>query len=212
MSPSPYALLTTLPPTGWSFYLQVSDELAGERGQQIRVKQLGPDLWAARYSSNQMPRDLMRQIKAIVHALLSQRDTFFGWDPMGQYPKEDPDGSKLGAATPLINSVNADNQRISLKGLPAAYYLTMGDYISYDYGGARAFHQIIPPTSFCVANGSGVTPEFWVAPRIRVGWSMNLPVLLLRPVVEMMVVPGTYQSDETPFNASLSFDTIQVLP
>jgi hypothetical protein len=212
MSSYPYALLGTLPPTGWTFYLQVSDELAGERGQQMRVKQLGPDLWAARYSSNQMKRDLMRQLKAIVHALLSQRETFFAWDPMGQYPADDPTGSKLGAAQPLINSVNANNQQISLKGLPPAYKLTYGDYISFDYGGARAFHQIIPPTGASIANGSGITPEFWVAPRIRLGWSMNLPVLLLAPLVEMMIVPGSFQSDETPFNASISFDAIQVLP
>lgn len=208
-------LMSTMPPTGWQFSLRVSDEVGGERGGQVRVKQLGPDLWSGRFSSNQMPRSLMRQLKAIVAGLQVQRTTFYAWDPMGQYPKADPTGAKIStvpAATVQINSVNADNQRMSIKGLPSNYVLTMGDYLAFTYGSARALHQVAPPTTTVSSGATGITPEFWVVPRIRPGWSPNLTVTLKKPACEMLILPGTVAAEETPFNASIGFDALQVLP
>jgi len=203
-----------MPPTGWRFALQVSDEISGERGGQVRVKQLGPDLWAARYSSNQMGQDMSRRLKAHIGGLMVQRTTFLAWDPGGQFPIADPKGTKLvSPASVLINSVNADAQRMSLKGLPANYVLTAGDYLAFTYGtaGARALHQIAPPTTTVTAVG-GITPEFYVVPRIRVGWSPNLAVVLERPFCEMLVLPGSLSAEEGPNTASIAFDALQVIP
>lgn len=212
-------LMLTMPPTGWAFTLNVADEVAGERGGQMRVRQLGPDLWTGRFSSNQMrPRETMaRQLKAIVGEILARRSTFYAWDPQGQFPKADPTGSKMTApaANVQINSVNADFVRMSLKGLPANYVLTFGDYISFAYGsGARAFHMIVPPTSTVAADalGTGITPEFYVIPRIRVGYSVGAVVQVVRPFCEMMIVPGSLTTEETPHTAAIGFDAVQVLP
>lgn len=205
-------LLPNLPPSGWSFFLQVSDEVSGERGDQVRVKQLGPDLWAGRYEASQLLPGMARQIKAIIAGIMMQRNTFYGWDPAGQYPAADPDGAKI--ITPAnikINSLNADNQRLSLKGLPASYVLTRGDYLAFDYGSARALHQVWA-ASTVVADGTGLTGEFYVTPRIRPGASVNLVVTLVKPAAEMMIVPGSFASTEGPRVASISFDAVQVLP
>jgi hypothetical protein len=191
-------LLPNLPPTGWSFFLLVSDEIAGERGQQIRVKQLGPDLWTARYEANQLQIGQARQIKAIVAGILMQRTTFYAWDPAGQYPARDKFCDKIIAPANIkINSLNADWQRMSLKGLPASYVLTRGDYLAFNYGTARALHQIWSPTTI-TANSSGITAEFWVTPRIRPGASIDAVVTLEKPAAEMMIVPGSLVASEGP--------------
>jgi hypothetical protein len=207
-------VMPALPPTGWSFFLAVSDEIAGERGQQIRVKQLGPDLWSGRFESAQLPRLAARSLKAILHGILMQRTTFYGWDPGGQYPAADPLGAKI--VTPAnikINSLNADAQRMSLKGLPASYKLTRGDYLSFNYGSpvGRALHQIWSPTT-TTANASGVTTEFWVTPRIRPGAGIDAVVALEKPSAEMMIVPGSLVTSDGPRFGSISFEALQVLP
>lgn len=207
-------LLPALPPTGWAFFLGVSDEIVGERGTSLRVKQLGPDLWQARYESAQLMPGKAREIKAIIAGIMTQRATFLAWDPGGQYPKLDPMGIKLTLpANVKINSVNADFQRMSLKGLPASYKLSRGDYLSFDYGSpvARALHQIWSPVT-TTANASGITAEFYVAPRLRPTPGVDAVVTLEKPAAEMMIVPGTLTATEGPRFGSIAFDAIQVLP
>lgn len=209
-------LMQSLPPTGWSFRLNVSDEVAGERGTQVRVKQLGPDLWTARYESNQMRPKTVRVLRAAIQAYMAQRTTFYGWDPGGQFPQADPDGSKLTAPGSVqINSLNADNIRMSLRGLPNGYQITYGDYLAFDYYGpglvpVRAFHQIVAP-AYTFANAGGVTPEFYVIPRIRIGASVTAPAILIRASAEMMVLPGSFAVEEGPQTGSIMFEALQVL-
>jgi hypothetical protein len=207
-------LLPILPPTGWTFFLLVSDEVAGERGQQMRTKQLGPDLWAARYEASQLRLGQARTLKAIISGLMMQRTLFYGWDPGGQWPAKDKKGTKLTApASVTINSVNADNQRLSLKGLPVGYVLTRGDYLAFNYGSpvARALHQIWSPASI-TADALGITAEFFVTPRLRPTPGVGQNVILEQPACEMMIVPGSYAATEGPRTASLAFDALQVLP
>lgn len=210
-----YILLDLLPPTGWTFYLAVSDEVSGERGQQIRVKQLGPDLWAARYESSLIPTDIVRRAKSHIMGLMSDRGTFYGWDPHGQFPKSDPKGQGLYPggvpAAVKINSLNADYQRMSLKGLPPYYVLSAGDYLSFDYNSQRALHQLWNNETV-TANVFGTTSEFYVSPRIRPGASIDAGIVLIRPFAQMMIVPGSFVATEGPRFGSLSFDALQVLP
>lgn len=205
-------IVSILPPTGWTFQLGISDEVAGQRGVQVRTKQLGPDLWKAHYESNQLTPALARKLKGMITLLLSQRGTFYVWDPRGQYPAADPLGALiLTPADIKINSLNADSQRMSLKGLPVGYTVTAGDYLSFTYGSARALHQIGSPVT-TTADGSGITAEFYVAPRIRSGASVNAVVTLQKPTAEMLIIPSSFSVQEFPLGGSISFDAVQVLP
>ena len=206
------ALMQALSVAGAAFAPDWGDELAMQRGGQVRVKQLRPDLWRVSYSCSALSHADLRSIMGLIADLGGSRQTFHGWDPAGQYPRNDPLGTGLGAATVQINSLNADNQRLSLKGLPASYaLLSRGDYLSFDYGAgpSRAFHQI--RTATVAANGSGVTPEFYVAPNIRTGASVNAVVTLKQPAAEFMIAPGSIDARAERNFARLSFDAVQVI-
>jgi len=205
------ALMLALPPAGWRFAVDWGDEIAAQRGGLIRVKQLRPDLWMARYDSGELRPTLMRTIKGLIADLGGSRQTFYAWDPGIQYPAADHGGAGLLGATVQINSLNADNQRLSLKGLPPSYPLTRGDMLAFDYGSgpSRALHQI--RTATVTANGSGITAEFFVAPNIRTGASVNAVVTLIKPAAEMMIVPGTLDITERPSVRSVAFEAVQVL-
>lgn len=206
------ALIAALTVAEARFRLEYGDELAVQRGGSVRVKQLRPDLWTASYICPALSLNDLRSIMGLIADLGGSRDTFYGWDPAGQYPAADALGTVLGSSTVQINSLNADGVRMSLKGLPASYNrLARGDYLSFDYGSPakRALHQI--RTTTVTANGSGVTSEFYVAPAIRSGASVNAVVTLKQPTAELMIVPGSIDDGKGRNFGRLSFDAMQVI-
>lgn len=205
------ALMSILPPAGWKFMPDWGDEAAGQRGGQIRVKQLRPDLWAGRYESGNVRPMLMREIKGIIAEMGGSRATFYAGDPGALYPRLDPGGAGLRGAVVQIESLNADNQRLGLKGLPRGYAIARGDYLSFDYGTgpSRALHMV--RTDMTIAAVTGITPQFFVSPNIRTGASVNAAVTLIKPAAEMMIVPGSLDVSEAPRFRSISFDAVQVL-
>jgi hypothetical protein len=205
------ALMSILPPDGWKFMPDWGDEVAGQRGGQIRVKQLRPDLWAARYESGSLRPEQIRDIKGIIADMGGSRTTFYAWDPGAQYPRSDPGGRGLLGATVQIESINADNQRLGLKGLPRGYVLRKGDLLAFDYGTgpSRALH--IVRTDTVIAAATGITPQFHVAPNVRPGASVNATVTLVKPAAEMMILPGTLDISENPRRRSVSFEAGQVI-
>lgn len=203
------ALMLALTVAEARFRLDWGDEIAMQRGGQVRVKSFRPDLWLASYACPSLSLANLRELHAAIAGLGGSRQTFYGWDPAGQYPRLDPTGSILGSVTVQIESLNADNQRLGLKGLPAGYGLRAGDYLSFDYGTSRALHQVT--TATVAANGSGITPQFFVAPNIRSGASVNAVVTLKRPAAELMILPGSLDLQEGRNFGSLRFDAIQVI-
>lgn len=206
------ALMTALSVAEARFRLDWGDEIAAQRGGQVRVKSFRPDLWMASYACSALSHANLRELASMIGGLGGSRTSFYGYDPSGQYPRNDPTG--VGIITPdniKIDSLNADNQRLSLKGLPAAYVVKAGDYLAFDYGAgpSRALHQITTATT--TANGSGVTAEVFVAPNIRTGASVNAVVTLIQAAAELMIVPGSIDLQAGRNFGRLSFDAIQVI-
>jgi hypothetical protein len=129
-------------------------------------------------------------VEAVLSALQVPGRTFMADARKRPYPRNDPTGSLLGAAAPVIASLPAGGRSMTLSGLPAGYILRAGDYLSFTRGSPvrHEMHQIVTDA---VANGSGVSPEFEVVPGIRPGVTVSTAVVLARPFFRAVLVPGS---------------------
>ena len=119
-------------------------------------------------------------------------ETFFAYDPRFNGPQADPGGVVLGASTPTIHTLDADNKRLRVTGLPAGYVLSAGDYIGWEYGSnptRYALHRLVANS---LASGTGLTPLFEVAPFIRPGVTTGTAVTLIRPVFKARLLEVEY--------------------
>lgn len=193
------------------FALLFRQEYSGTEGGDLLVKDRGPELWVADFTSTDLINSKARSLRARLNGLRGSLKTFYGYDPISPYPQADPSGSVLGASTVKINSIASGGPAVSLKGLPAGYVLTEGDMLAFDYGSptARALHEV---SEAATANGSGITPQFEVAPNIRPGAAADIVVTLIKPAAEMRVVPGSIGiSTVDRFKSSVSFKAVQVV-
>lgn len=124
-------------------------------------------------------------------------------------PQGDPTGSILGAATPTITNVNANNRDVTVSGLPVGYVLNEGDLLSFAYLSSPtryAFHRLMNTVT---ANGSGVAGSVELSPAVRPGASTPFSINLLNPAFKAVYVPGSYsppsQSRAVRTEFSLSF-------
>jgi hypothetical protein len=151
----------------------------------------GPALLSAQIQSINLRHTEAAQIMALIDDIEDTMGTFYVWNPRICGPQADPDGSILGSHTPTIHSVNSDNKHFSITGLPVGYVLTRGDLIAVDYASPsrRAVYRVVDAT--VTANGSGVTSEFAVSPFIRTGMAEGDSVTLIKPGVNMKIMPNT---------------------
>jgi hypothetical protein len=109
-------------------------------------------------------------------------------------PQADPEGTALGAASPTITGVAANNRDVTLAGLPAGYVLTEGDLLSFTYLSnptRYALHRVME-TRTAAAGGGIATVE--VSPPIRPGSTWPRPLTLLRPFCKAVIVPGSFEA------------------
>jgi hypothetical protein len=185
-------------------------EFSGLQGGTIIVKDRRPALWTAAVQSNPIPNDDAVAIEALINAMGGSLQSFHIWNPKRQYPRADPKGTILGASTPTILSLNVDNRRLALTGLPPGYVLSVGDFLAFTYSTTRrALHQVVESVT---ANGSGVTAQFEVTPHIRTGATAGAAVALARPSAIMRIVPGSYDAPSAgPLHSTVRFNAIQVI-
>lgn len=149
----------------------------------------GPVLWQADVSSVPIYHAAAEQLRARIRALDGSGQNFYLYNPVAKYPQADPDGSILGASSVVIATINANRKALTLSGLPAAYVITIGDYLAVTYDTSR--RALLQAVESVTANGSGVTSEFEVRPHIRAGITTTLAVTLTNPAAKVKIVPGT---------------------
>lgn len=128
-------------------------------------------------------------------------------------PQSDPDGSILGSATVTLSAVQSNNREIKLDGLPNGYKLTTGDFISWQYGSnptRYAFHQL---ASDGTAGSDGETGLIELSSFVRVGYALGATVKLIKPVMKMVVKPGSVSGgkSESRFTNGVKFTLVQTL-
>lgn len=159
-------------------------------GGEVITAGIGARLWEG--EATLVPTENPGAVEAVLATLEEPGFTFFATPPKRAFPQADPDGTILGAATPVIASLPAGGRSLTLSGLPAGYVLSVGDYLSFQRGSPvrHEFHRIVTPAT---ANGSGVTPEFDVTPGIRPGVIVGATVQLVRPFFRAVLLPGSIQ-------------------
>lgn len=153
------------------------------------------------------------EIMALIEALGGSLREFYLYDPRKLYPAADLDGSALGSATVQIKALNANNHALSLKGLPAGYVLTRGDFFCFDYSSSptrRAFHRVAEAS--VTADGSGDTAEFEVTPNIRTGAAVDDVITLKKPAMKCKMIPGSLRDEsDGPLMTVVAFSVRQVI-
>jgi len=182
--------------------------LGFDLGESTRISQTGggeiltaegpaPRLWRGSVSTRTHRHAVQRKLEAKARVLRQAGASFFVGDPTAAYPAADPMGSIHGSATPIIHTLDADNKRMRIGGLPSNYVLTIGDQLSFSYGSSPAryaLHEVV--TDQVTASSAGLTPLFEVSPFIRPGAITGLAVTLIRPVCKAVMVPGEFRAGE----------------
>lgn len=156
-------------------------------GGEIMKAELAPQLWSGEATLGKMTDTEARNADVLLSLLRGPAATFFAYDTRRPGPQLDRNGAILGAAAVIINSLPTSRE-MSLSGLPAAYVLSRGDWLHFNYAGRRALHRVVDVT--VTASGTGVTPVFEVQPVVRAGAVTGTSITLIRAACKAVLVAG----------------------
>lgn len=155
-------------------------------GSVIRVG-IGAPLWIGAATLSPAYHRDAGEIEALLAELTEPGRFILAHDPRYDGPAFDPTSSILGNATPTIHTLNADNRRMRVQGLPGGYQLRIGDYLGFQYGSNPTRYALHRLTSAATASGAGLTPLFSVTPHIRPGAAVGAAVSLVRPSCKCLI-------------------------
>ena len=97
-------------------------DMSQTAGGEVLTSDLGASLWAGRIDLGVMTHDEVSAIRPLINVLRRAGSSFLVSDPTRPWPRLDPNGTLLGAATPTILAVGGSMRELSLSGLPAGYH------------------------------------------------------------------------------------------
>ncbi len=203
---TPYDLLSDFPGWNTEFAPLWRQEQSRTASGRTTVKDLGSPLWQATWQSKTMSSNALDAWRARLDLLENGAQPFIA-SPMSRlYPIAYPNGSWSApfAGACQVAAV-ADGRLVSLKGLPAGFKLTLGDFIHI---GSVDLHRVVEAAT---AAANGVTPQFEVRPHLWPTAVVNAQVSLLRPYCLMTLVPGSLSStaDKSTGRGSITFQGIE---
>lgn len=184
------------------FRLMDSVTMSGTRGGQSWDTARGTRLWYGELSIVPQRTQDQMPIEARLRALSQPGAEFFLGDIMA--PKV------VGVGSPTLRTVAANNVDVSLQGMTPNSRIPVGAYVSFNYPGGRAFHQLLTEA---VANASGVSNVFEVQPSIKPGYALSTAVSVAAPKLRAKMVPGSFKDAEAgDLNSDgMSLSWIQVI-
>jgi hypothetical protein len=186
-------------------------QISRTAGGEILQADLGARLWRGRVTLAPAYHDDADEVRALL-SYLSQAGRSFLVHPVPRIgPKSDPLGTVLGSNAPTIHTLTGTRE-LRVTGLPSAYVLSRGDYLSFTYSSnptRYALHQIVTGGT---ASAGGLTPLMEVTPPIRPGAVTGAAVTLVRPVCKALFsAPAGYGTRRPRISDGLGFDFIQTL-
>jgi hypothetical protein len=211
----PRAFLHDLPIVGMSFIPMPMAEILPLRSGKRISADLGPTVWRATFSMQDLEDWQFGQARAWYGTLLSYRE-FYGYDKIREYPLAYKDGwpemsPEFDGTCELFNA-DPGGELISLSGLFADFEISPGDYLSFDDDGDRRI--LVRASEAMTSDSAGDITDLHVHPPVpyTVLASPVKTVNLFRPTAKMTIVPGSYsESIQAPSSGSLSFEAIQTL-
>lgn len=189
--------------------LKRQDEISGLGNGQILAAELGPPLWMCEIELEPAYHEDADEIQALIEALDGSMNTFYMHSQWHKYPKLDPWGTILGSSTPTIHTVGANMKSMRIQGLPNGYQLSVGDFLSFDYSGRRAFHRVVEAAT---AATGGITGTFEIRPHFRTGVAVGQSVTLKKAAMKAIIVPDSFDPGDIQamMTTGMSFACIQV--
>lgn len=188
------------------FKLQSRQELNTQANGIVRGKDMGSALWMAEYTTAPIHRDDAPAAEAKLWSLDGVINPFTACDLRRPYPALYPTGVFNDTGT--LHTVDSNRKSIRIQALDAAFQLSIGDYLAFDYGGSRALHQVVEAAT---ANGSGLTPLFEVRPHVREGYSIAGAVVLKNPKGFFTLLPNSIEQQLQGIHTVLRFKAVQYL-
>ncbi|GGH24394.1 hypothetical protein SAMN05444007_103401 [Cribrihabitans marinus] len=175
------------------FDLSESLRVTEDGGGRMLVSESGPRLWQGSLTITTDTHVAQDQAQALAQVMRSAGASFLIGNLKRKFPKADPMGSILGAASVTLSAPITGSNTISLSGLPSGYVLTAGDYLSFAYGDEDekvALHQV---TVGGVAETDG-TLTVGVVSRVRPGAFDGAAVTLIGAACKAIIVPGSFKA------------------
>jgi len=126
-------------------------------------------------------------------------------------PRHDPFGAALAGHTPTIHALAPGGRELRLAGLPPGYVLSVGDFLSFSYGSNPTRYALHQVATLSIADGAGITPLTEVMPPVRPGAATGTVVVLVRPFMKAVLIPGDPGRAGVKFVDGLTLDFIQTL-
>jgi hypothetical protein len=181
------------------------------RGGEVIQAALGNRLWSGSAMIWRDDNAPMDSVRADLFAL-SQTGASFMVTPVHRVgPQADPDGAILGASAPVLHTIAANRREMRISGLPAAYQIRKGDYLSIAYGSSPVRYWFGQVVVGATADGAGLTPLLEFVPPLPAGVTTSLGVTLLQPAFKAVMAPGglSYGTIRRVKTDGLSFNFIQ---
>lgn len=174
------------------------------------TRNLAPSYFEADVSTVRMLHPAAYAIRSLIDTLGSSA-TFYLYNPAMKYPASDPTGASTGAGDGIsIKTINSDQKRIELQGLPAAFRIYPGEFIAIEYDSGRRF--LVSAVEQETADGSGDTSLFEVRPHLVESIAVNDTAFLAKAGAKMKIIPGTDRLESvSPTLSRITFRARQTL-
>ncbi|MBN8291025.1 hypothetical protein JI664_03515 [Rhodobacter sp. NTK016B] len=200
-----------LPVRTSTFHLPASLAISRTRGGAIKTARVSERLWQGQITLPVQRHAEAARIEALISVLCEPGRSFFVHPRPLFAPRLDPTGAGLGGATPGIESVADGGRELRIAGLPPAYVISAGDFLSFAYGSNPVRYGLHRVVAGAAANASGLTPMVEVTPPIRPGAAAAAPVTLVRPYMKAVLAPPMAPISEILTTSALLLDFVQTL-
>lgn len=193
-----------------SFGLGLGVSFDATAGGEILRMGHGADLFSGQVSMRPYPHHDTSALAAVMEHLQRPGEYFLIYNMPLSGPKSDPRGAILGAASPMINSVDAtDARKVILAGLPGGYVLGRGDMVGYQVGSVYGLNRIYSVSGPASAAGE-IAVQF---SHPTVPGAAGQVAQLKKPTCKAVVIPGSFRGvDNRPaISGGVSFSWRQTL-
>lgn len=182
-------------------------ELSVQAGGIAQAKDLGSPLWKAQFESYPLRRADFDALEADFITLGGLVRSFLLVPPRNRRPRAD---TGTGAVTAAVAEIRSDAAALKLSGLPAAYTLTAGDFLSI--ATTAGGYELVRVVRDKLSDGAGETGWVEVGPTLRPGILVGDVVTLTDPVVEMRLEADGLRSTKVARSYhTFGFNAVQVV-
>lgn len=165
-----------------------NEEIEGVGSGQILRAALTTPLWQMDITvpASSLGVNTGRRTRALFNQLDRPGGFFYVYDPIAQYPQNDPTGAIHTGETVTISLVGSAGT-VSFANAPVNFRYEPGDMFHIEWGGRRGYFEVSESVS---SNSSGATGQFEVFPKMPAGVPVGTEVTLIKPQMKAQFVPG----------------------